>query len=165
MNNDTALIALAHACEDPKKGFRPTLQAINFTGSHAHATDGFMLASLEYELVKPGILKSEFIKSFKPKTEVLALEERKVISLNGVTKTIGELTETFPSVSRVQKHKGDNTHLRIGLSIEVLSKIVTIMKKNNDSHILLEFDSDNMKPIYGELKNGLELTIMPYRVN
>lgn len=164
MNKDTNIIAIAQACEDPKKGLRQTLQAINFTGTEAQATDGFILAITPYEVEKKGLLACEYFKTFKPNSELINFDARQVVSFNGIIKPIKELTDEFPKVEQVRKRSGDNNYLRVGLGRSVLEKILAVMKKNDDDFIELQFDKELNKPVFGKLKD-IELTIMPYRLN
>ena len=142
-----------------KNAYRPAMQVINFIGTEAVATDGYILARTPLES-EPMKLAGLSIAKMK-KGDILSLEEKKIVNTATIT-TINQLEIEYPRYEQVIPH--DNNHLVLGLSLEVLESVVKIMKKNQDNHIKLSFSDNNLQPIKGELKD-IELAIMPYRIN
>lgn len=150
-------------------GNRPALQYLKLTETEAQATDGYILASCPITTNRPGFINPVQIKKAL-KLDSVDLDNRLVIPSRwqqnaGQTITIEEAPEeiNYPPVDKVRKHKGDNRHLRVGLSLQVLESLVKMMKKSDTSTMALEFSENPHSSIYGEM-GEIELTIMPARV-
>ena len=167
MTNTQKLLAISQISN--QKDIRDSFKVIHFTGTHAITTDGFMLAKTPCEIqpsegMKAKDLIAEPYQKMKPYDGVnndgaiIQTGANKVVMGTINPQEIKDLT--YPSIEHIERKQGDNTHLRIGLGLGVLEKIVKMMKKSGKDVIELEFSEESKKPIYGKL-GDIDLTIMP----
>ncbi len=171
MTDTQKLLALSQVCTI--KDQREAYTVIHFTGTHAVVTDGFMLAKIASgvqpsEDMKARDLIAEPYTKMKP-FDLVDQKEGKIIQATARGVASGVVTPRevpdlqYPKYDTIEKKKGDNTHLRMGLSLCVLEKIVKIMKKSEVQTIALEYSENPLSAIYGSI-GEIDLTIMPCRV-
>jgi len=143
-----------------KDDYRPALQSVYFTGSEAVATDGFILARTKSDIPEHKRDAAPYQKIRKGQQVDIS---GSIVDVSGVfePKTIDV---DYPRYQSVIPEEGKNNHLRIGLGVAVLEKLVKSMKKTDAQYVELQFSADNLKPIIGKC-GDVEYIIMPMRIN
>ncbi len=158
MTNLIQSVAIAAKTKDP---FHPGMTNVQFTGTEVVGVDGYMLAVAPFQSEFIGLLPGEPLRKMK-KDDVLDLETQTIKSGASTTALTAQAGD-FPPITSVRRVQGQNTHLKVGMSIYTLEKIVAMLKKSDTTYMNLEFSDDPMKPIFGKIGN-IELTIMPSKL-
>lgn len=163
------LKAIAEATSSEK--FRPKLRNVQVKNGRATATDGFILATMEVgcedtlipkELIQKPKLNKIFPTSIEIGAEELTLNEvgvKTIMAKPGVNEL-----EDFPTTEKILNTSRENKHYTLGLGVEVLEKLVRVMKKSKQTVVVIKLPEDNMKPIYCKTAKGIEIVLMPYIV-
>lgn len=145
---------------------RPAFQSIYFTGSEAVATDGFILARTKSDIPeqKRDALPYQKINGYSSVNADGSITLKSKLSDNESRLEPKIIDVEYPQYQRVIPQEGQNNHLRIGLGVAVLEKLVKSMKKTDAQYVELQFSADNLKPIIGKC-GDVEYIIMPMRIN
>lgn len=153
------------ACLTSKDYSRTRLQGINIKDGVAYATDGYILGYAPVKDMPDCNIPASIFKGFKDGKDILEVTPEKTRVLNMASGSVREennITDNFPEVSRVINKDLEGHH--VGLGLDVLTKIVELMKKSGNKTIELILPEDNLKSINGKV-GEIDLVIMPVRIN
>lgn len=154
-----------------KKNFRPALKCINFTGTKAVATDGFILAITDCEVPEQ---KRDCEAYQKIKKNHLVMDngdiaEFEKLPLESDLKNTLKPTEIdcdYPPFEKVIPEEGKNNHLKIGFSVSVLEKLLKSLKANETKIFEMQFSNDPKKPVIAYSSDrAVKYVIMPALIN
>ena len=149
-----------------KDDYRPALQSLYFTGGEAVATDGFILARTPCDISnqKRDAAPYQVIRGYSSINQDGSITIQNKMKDMPCTLEPEKIDAQYPRYEQILVANGQNKHLRIGLGVKVLEKLVKSLKKTNSDYIELQFTDDAMKPIYG-IAGEVEYVIMPYKLS
>lgn len=158
--NETKNIKAVSLIAD-KKDYRKPFTCVNFTGKQAVATDGFIIAITDCDTLPE-----------KRYCEPYQKMKKNDLFLGNLIKNNSSVIEPkfveceYPSFEGVIPKDNDNDHLRIGLSVSVVEKLIKSIKASGTNIFEINFSSDPVKPIIVYSKNKeVKYVLMPAKLN
>lgn len=162
LNNTHFAIAQAAG----KDEYRPALTKLEINDKYICASDGCMLAytpntdNLPECQIPAKLIKKSTLKAFQ-----IIENDELITHNNNITSTISlAKKENYPNIEAVMD-KGE-THHTVTLGLEVLERVVKVLKASGEKFITLEMQEDSIKPIHAQIKNSdIKMVIMPVKNN
>lgn len=162
MNNIKAVALIAD-----KKAIQPALQVVYFTGEQAVATDGFILALTDSNIPEQKRFAAPYqeMKGYSSVNDDGSISIKNKLTDNPSKLEPGVSDCDYPRFEQFNPIEEDNQHLKIGLSVSVLEKLIKSLKAADASIIEVSFNKDPLKPILVyPINKKIKYVVMPARL-
>lgn len=144
-----------------KKELRKPMTCVNFTGKQAVATDGFIMAITDCETEIAEKRYCEPYQKMKKNDMFLA----NLISTDNTVIEPKIIDCEYPDYEKVIPAEGANEHLKIGLSVSILKKLVKSMEATGTQIFEMQFSDDPLKAIVAySNQREVKYIIMPAKI-